>query len=260
MFDKISNLFSCLPIEKVAQEPRFYNEKTERALSNQIENPALGSLAKLRCGKPISKDDRARLSIYTASMMMRVPRRRRRALEMAPSVLEKTIAGFRKRILKWASSPDADQVLVARRFVELDIAHKKIARELPSVVISQIRSPWPRQRIVELIYAMAWRVIIADVPERFLTSDNPAFFFEGYGLGRPEAEISFPLASDAALHGSWQGSREGLSFVQARPALVNEINRRVASGAERFVFFHKRANWVVGVTKKAKPYLSRIQW
>lgn len=259
-YDKASKLFKRIPIKVVAQEPAFYDEETERALSTQIEQPALGSLARLRRREPINQDDRARLAVYTASMMMRVPRRRRRSLEMVPSVLTDTIAGFRKRLEGWASSPDADQVLVAHRFAELEAAHEKFVREPPLAVIDQVRSPWPRQRFVDLIFAMTWRVIVVDASTRFLTSDNPAFFFEAYGLGQPEAEISFPLASDVALHGSWQGPREGLVFVQAKPALVREINRRVTSGAERFVFFHKHANWIAAVTEKLHPFLSRILW
>jgi len=259
-YDKASKLFKCIPIKVVAQEPAFYAEEDERALSTQIEGPALGSLARLRRGEAISQDDRARIAVYAASMMMRGPRRRRKALEMAPSVLADTITGFKKRLEEWASSPDADRALVARRFAELEAVRDKYAREPPSTVIDQVRSPWPRQRFVDLIFAMTWRVIASDASTRFLTSDNPAFFFEAHGLGQPEAEISFPLASDVALHGSWQGPREGLIFVQAKPVLVREINRRIVSGAERFVFYHEHAKWIATIADKPHPFLSRIQW
>lgn len=259
-YDKVLKQLKRIPIKVVAQEPGFYDAKTESDLNTEIERPALSSLGRLRRRETVDQDDRLRLAIYTASMMMRVPRRRRKALEMVPSVLADTVAGVRKRLEEWASSTDADQALVARRFTELEAAHKSFGREPPSEVIDQVRSPWPLQRVVELIFTMTWRVIVADASNRFLTSDNPAFFFEGHGLRRPEAEISFPLASDVALHCSWQGSLEQLLFVQAKPPLVKEINRRVASGAERFVFYHERANWIPVLAEKPHPFLSRIQW
>ena len=192
--------------------------------------------------------------------MMRVPRRRRKALEMVPLVLARTVAGFRAQLDKWAQSPNIDKALVVRRFAELEQAHERLYRESPAAVIDLIRSPWPREQYVELIFAMMWRVVMADSANRFLTSDNPAFFFEAYGLGNPESEVTFPLASDLALVASWQGPRGGFEFVQAKPILVREVNRRVASGANRFVFYHERCHWIATLAEKPRPFLSRIKW
>ena len=127
-------------------------------------------------------------------------------------------------------------------------------------MIDQIRSPWPSEQVLSLVYGMTWRIVLADADNRFLTSDNPASFFEAYGLGKPEAEITFPLSSDMALFASWQGPRERLITVQATPSLVKEANRRVASGAERFLFYHERRDWIGTVADKPHPFLSRIQW
>ena len=95
---------------------------------------------------------------------------------------------------------------------------------------------------------------------QFLTGDNPAFFFEGFGLGTPRAELTFPIASDLALFGCWQGHKADLIHIQARPVLVRELNRRVASGSERFVFFHSEQAWVSTVADKQDPHLSEIRW
>ena len=42
--------------------------------------------------------------------------------------------------------------------------------------------------------------------------------------------------------------------------MVKEINRRVATGAERFVFSADPVPWLRSVCDKPEPYLSRIQW
>ena len=199
------------------------------------------------------------MAVYIASLMMRVPRRRTKAAELLPEVLQSTIARFRKQLNEWAAGPDADPALVARKFSEVEAAEKKLAVEPPPEVVKQIRSPWPPPRYAELLYAMTWRIISTDAKD-FITSDNPAYSFEAYGLGSPETEVSFPLASDVALHMSRQGEPGGLLFVPGRPAGIREINRRVATGAERFVFGSALAPWLRTVCDKPKPYLSRIVW
>ena len=45
-----------------------------------------------------------------------------------------------------------------------------------------------------------------------------------------------------------------------RPSLVKEANRRVVSGAERFLFYHERRDWIATLADKPHPFLSRIQY
>jgi hypothetical protein len=42
--------------------------------------------------------------------------------------------------------------------------------------------------------------------------------------------------------------------------IAKEINRRVASGAERFVFSSVRARWIETLATRRNPFLSRIRW
>ena len=259
-YDKKLRQFRLIPIKRVAQEADYYDPKTEKELNELVEGPAHSTLAKVRNRSRISSEDRFRLALYVATMMMRVPRRRRKAFEMMPSVLSDTIKEIRGQIEHWSQIPDVDQTLVARRLVEVEQAREKLSRAPPAEVLDRIRSPWPSDQIVALVHDMTWRVVAANEGIRFLTSDNPAYFFECYGLGTPKAELTFPLASDMALLGSWQGPRESLMLLPAGPALVKETNRRIASGAERFLFYHERASWVAKLADKPNPFLSRIQW
>ena len=141
---------------------------------------------------------------------------------MFPDVLQSTVSRIRKQ---WADSFDADPVLVARGFEEIETAARKFAVDPPSEVVELIRSPRPSPRYVALLYVMTWRIIVSN-SEKFITSDNPAYFFEVYGIGSPE--VCCPLAPDMGLHMSDQGEPGGLLFVHGRRATVKEINRRVA--------------------------------
>ncbi len=259
-YDKKTHRFARIPIRVVAQEAGYYDPEIEEELSKLVEGPGHSSLAKLRRHESLSGDDRLRLAMYVATMMMRVPRRHRKASELMPSVLNGVIDEVRSRIEEWAKRPDVDQELVARRLAEVEHAHRKVSQDPPTEVVEQIRSPWPSEKVVGLVHGMTWRIAMSNGENRFLTSDNPAYFFEGYGLGAPEAEITFPLASDIALLASWQGVPRSVISVQAWPELVKEVNRRVASGAERFVFYDERRDWVATVSEKPNPFLRRISW
>ena len=227
MYDKITKISKCLPIKLVAQELGYYEEADERALADQIERPALRSLAALRQGQHLNDDGRIRLATYVASLMVRVPRRRVKALAMYPDTLRETATRHREQWEKWADNPDADSTVVARGLAEIERVERKFAADPPSEVVKLIRSPLPSPRYAELLYTMTWRIIRSN-SEKFITSDNPAYFFEAYGIGNPESEVCCPLASDVGLHMSRQGEPGGLLFVQAPGA---RPGRRLAVNA-----------------------------
>lgn len=76
--------------------------------------------------------------------------------------------------------------------------------EPPDIVRKTIETPWPFESMLHAIHNMHWRVLRAQGPSLFLTSDNPAYFFEGFGLGHQEAELVLPLSTHLLLHCSWQ--------------------------------------------------------
>ena len=260
MYDKRSRQFNHPFIKSVGQEVRYYNETTERELSKIVEGPAHRVLQKLRREHKINNTERARLALYIGTMLMRVPSRRRRAFEMLPRVLEDTINRITNQVAQWAGSATAKPELVSRRFAELEGAREKFRNEPPAEIIEHIRAPWPSEQVLALVSAMNWRIVSSGESLFFLTSDNPVYFFEAYGLGSAESELTFPLASELALLASWQGIPHATIFMKAKPALVKEVNRRVASGAERFLFCRAQKGWVDEIADKQNPYLNRIQW
>ena len=259
MYDKIAKTSKCLPITLVAQESGYYEDADETALANQIEGPAIRSLGALRRQEHVDDESRIRLALYMAALMTRGPRWRAKALNIFPEVLQSTVSRYRKQLEQWAESPEADPSMIDQWSTELATVERKFAVDPPPEVVNKIRSPWPSLRYVQLLDSMTWRIIGSNAAQ-FVTSDNPAYFLEAYGIGTPEAEVCCPLAPDVALHMSRQGEPRGLYFVRGRKFLVKEINRRVATGAERFVFSAEAAPWLRSVCDKTKPYLSCIRW
>jgi hypothetical protein len=262
MFDKKSREFRQVPIRVAAQKPSFYDADIETALNKLVEIPAQPALTKLQQQRAISPDERRRVAIYMATMMMRVPRRRRKAHELIPSVLADTVEQLRDELRALGQRDGVDQEVIAARLADIDQAESKLLSEPPVNVLRDIRSPWPSGRLLEAVFGMVWRV--ARVPEattlRFLTSDNPAYFFESFGVGSPDSELTFALNSQVVLLGSWKGPPGGLLWVEARSQLVKEVNRRLAVGAERFIFCREPADWVGVLASKTEPQLSRIAW
>ena len=247
-------------IRSVAQAKGYYSPESEKRLAGEVEIPGNRVIAKLIEGCNISECERLRLAFYIGTMFKRVPRSRRKVIEMLPDVLREVVESVKREFNSLADEVKADPELVAKRLREIDALHARYSIEAPQSVLDQANEPWPSERVVHTVFSMSWRILESTGPQYFITSDNPAFFFEGFGLANEKAELTFPLASTHALHGSWQGSRAGLRFLTANQKFVREINRRLASGTERLSFYHERAPWLLQILPKKDPYLSRFVW
>jgi hypothetical protein len=168
------------------------------------------------------------------------------------------MAEAREEITRIASEDNT--VRLAKWLKVVDDLEQQYRLRPPPNVVSQINSPWPSEEVVNAIRRMTWRVI--DIPRDhfLLTTDNPVFFFDGYGLASEKSELTFPISSDRALLGSFQGAPGRTLLLKAKPGLVKEINRRLASGAERFLFTSRRASWIETLALKSTPYLNQIMW
>jgi hypothetical protein len=249
-----------LPIKRVAQAPGYCEAEVEAELNARLEGPANIILEELRNLRPITEEQRIHFAIYTATMMKRVPRRRRiNRDDILPKALTSTIDRMLAEIQAWAATT-TNMELVAQRLAEIERIRKQFEEEPPKEVTDQIESPWPTKKMIEVVAAMAWRLVFTRGPQYFVTSDNPAFFFEGLGVGTPEGEIAFPLSPSVAFMGSNQGTPGSIKLIEVRQKIVREVNRRMAAGAERFVFTREPELWLLETMKKRRPYLSRISW
>jgi hypothetical protein len=259
MYDKKLHQFTNPGIKSVAQESGFYNDDVEQQLNELVEKPANKVFDKLRNQERITETDRIHLSVYIATMLIRVPKRRAEAYLLIPSVFEKTITNVRTLIQEWGQITQ-NKDLFERRLLEVEAAEKKLRNETPDFLVEQIRQPWASEEMISAIYTMTWRIACSPTSDFFITSDNPAYFFKAYGIATPKSELTFPISTDLALFANWQGEQNTVIYVQARPAVVREANKRLMSGAERFVFSNRQEEWIAKISDKPNPYLSRIQW
>lgn len=260
MYDKVARRWSDRPvaINKVAQERDYYPDDVEKQLTTLVERPGNNAIETFCSRSHFRPEHRSALSVYMAVMTMRGPRKRRESAERFPEVLESTMARLRSEAEEAAGEVDAGAL--ARFLAELDRLEEKYREGIPDPIAEQVRSPWPSAAVVAAVERMTWRFVPAPAGDFYLTSDNPAFYFGAYGLGSPKAELTFPVSADLALLGSHQGPPGSTLLVTPRPALVREINRRTATGAERFIFTGYREWWIEVVANKKYPYLSRIAW
>lgn len=259
MYDKTTRHSVCASIEKVAQERGYYSPEDEKRLAQQIEGPANPVLEKIRRFEQISPEERHILAKYIATFLMRVPRRRRRALELYSEVREQVLEQEKPVLEAWAYS-GADDSIIARRLEELDAMRARYRAGPPEIIIEQIRTPWPSQEMIRVCDEMTWRIVHATGDHMFLTGDNPAFFFDSKGIRSPESELTFPLASNLTLIANWQGAGGATYLVQPRSAYLKEINRRIVSGAERFIYSTKPAPWIRILADRPTPALNRLLW
>ena len=257
MYDKCSDEFKLLPIRNVAQSSDFYSAGDERTLSQKIEDPVTDPLMQLRDGMQVDLQSRRAVAMYLESMIKRVPYTRRKMIAMIPQEKQDLLARIKRNPEKLASKLNLTPTALLREVKEWD---QEFSSSSLSIKDDNVRRQWSSKKVVDHIFHMTWRIIRANLSHRFLTGDNPVFFDEGYGLKFPDGEFSFPFASDVALHGSWQESGNNLTWVDARPAIVKEFNRRVVFSAERFVFYHQKATWVEKLAENPRLMLNRIKW
>jgi hypothetical protein len=258
MYDKRTATGRVVAIKRAAQQRDYYTPEEEIRLTKEIENPGNAILDRLRRGGTLGAEDRPILARYLAVMMMRVPRKRRTSRALLPSVLDHVVGDARKAIEVLPESPDGRR---AWMLGELARVHAKFEREPPAEVMANVLSPWPSDGVIESLTRMTWRIMEAPPGSfGFLTSDNPAHFFEAYGVGSAESELTFPIAPTRVLLGSHQGPPGQTIKRLAKPSLVKEVNRRIAAGAERFLFTHRAASWIATLASRPRPYLSRLVW
>jgi hypothetical protein len=259
MFDKETGTVRHLPIKQVAQAPGFYADDVEVSLNEEVEKPGNDVIDKIRRGDALDEMDRRQLSYYIGTMIRRVPRARMNAEKLIPQALADVTRETKDWFKEAARAGHIDEKTLTARLAEADAVEAKFQKHPPEEVRKSIETPWPFESMLVAVYSMHWRLLRAAGPSSFLTSDNPASFFERFGLGHAECELILPLCSDLLLHCSWQGGGVA-SIVTTKEGLVKEFNRRTALSARRFVFYHKEAHWVLSAAKNKPEQLSRINW
>jgi hypothetical protein len=259
MYDKKDRTSKCLPIKQVAQVPGFYTDDVEAALNKEAEQPGNDVIDELRRGETLDKAGRRHLTYYIGTMIARVPAARARANKLVPDALNGVAADMKTAIQRAADLELIDESTKTDRLAEADAINERFQKQPPAQVTKVIETPWPFESWLVAIYNMTWRVLHTKGPSFFATCDNPVTLLNGEGHETRDCELTFPLSTDLILHCSWQGEHE----FEKRPAwsqFVKECTRRTVHGAQRFIFHHENALWVLEQARNSAPELKRINW
>lgn len=258
MFDKRSREWQNAAIAKVAQQRGYFSEEVEKELNKFVEGPGHIALRTIRGGQMLERQMGGDLLSYIAVMMMRVPKKRRLSLSIVPGSIDRVISTTRDQISS-LKSPETDQ-RVEELLAEIDRIEQRAYLEIPEQMAEQIESPWPTKKVLEGVHSMCWRLVTVPDDSPLITSDNPAFYFSAYGIGSAESELTFPISPQLALLGSRQGPPGEVIVLSEKRPIAKEITRRIAVGAERFIFAARPYSWVQKISQRSEPDLNRIKW
>lgn len=258
-FDKETQQAKALPIRVVAQEPEFYSDVDEKNLNLIAEKPGSAVIEKIRRGEAMNAEDRVRMAYYVATMSRRVPAARNYAVGKIPEVMPAAFEQTRRETIESGKKGELSEAEVANTIAALNEAEEGFLKEPPQELIDELHTPWPMKVLVELIYNMHWRIMRCSGSSKYLTSDNPVFFFRRFGLGYKRNELTMPLCSDLLLHCSWNPTTNW-NIRSATEQQVKEFNRRCACGATRWVFYHCRADWILSVAQNHESQLNLMRF
>ncbi len=202
MYDKHTGHTALAAIDKVAQQRDFYADDVEEWLTEAIEQPANVVLDKIRLRREITLDEKRSLCDYMAVMLTRVPKGRERLMSYFCDAKDTVLDRIEARWMKAMNErPDLAEQL-KRRLLDLKVRRDEYERMLREAVEWRVANPplWPQ--VSAALNTMTWRLLVSDSDSSLITGDNPVFFFESWGLGNPQSEVSFPISRDIAL---WAG-------------------------------------------------------
>jgi hypothetical protein len=229
--------FYADPKEDGTQEFETFENKLE-----QLEKPADSIFQKLRARQVINDDEKLTFATYIILMYRRVASAREKIKgQLAKQTYEPTAELFQKANLPDTPETRAELKKIAERLAQkpgFDIqAHNRITAATPDSFL------------IEVLQKMTWNFYISPATHAYLTSDNPVFISEKFGLGKNISELSFPISTDVALVASWNKVSKGV-FSEALPQYLKELNRRAISGASKYVYFEKNQEWVMTILNK----------
>lgn len=240
----------------VANENDLYTEELEQHLANEIEDPAKGAIEAIRARIAPTGSAREALARYIVALWKRVPEGRTRVVAGVPEVAESLRKEYTASLEATAASDPTLRDRAGARLLELNAALDKFARQPPPEVWHHNLTRDSSPNVVESLLSMNWRFLCTDAAQ-FLTCDNPVFFFEHEGIGKPTSELTLPLSSSVALWANRRPHAEPV-FPIARPAAVRELNRRTAINATRFVYSKQQEAWILPFVCKGSYALNRI--
>jgi hypothetical protein len=190
-------------------------------------------------------------------MLKRVPQSKISMKKMAPAVAQSLQQKWDKEISKSILENPSQTELLEKRRAEIKANLEKYLKNIPKDLWLELIPPERTPKIVKVIPEMRWLFLTCDKFPAFLTCDNPVFYFQGIGVGKPESEITFPISSNIVLWATWRSYiQEGYSPIKNQA--IKEINRRTATNATRFIYHAKDEYWIPRFINKQEHQLNLL--
>lgn len=255
VYEKGGSLKFPANIKKIAQKTNYYSTEVERYLANEIEGPANSVIKKIRDHKQLTQSEKEKLAIYMVVMLKRVPQSKIRMKKTAPIVAQSLQQKWDKEILKLILENPSQTDLFEKRRAEIKANLNKYSKNLPKDFWLELIPPERTPNSVKVIPEMTWLFLTCEKFPAFLTCDNPVFYFQGIGVGKPESEITFPISSNIVLWVTWRSDiQEGYSPIKNQA--IKEINRRTATNATRFIYHARDEDWIPRFINKQEHQLN----
>lgn len=193
---------------------------------------------------------------YVIALWKRVPDARSRIAQQMPKAAASVRANLHQRLDSIvASDPESATVAEVRRR-EIDRIIEKYGNDSSAEIWHMMLRVESTPRVQESFLSMTWRFLYSGRAQ-FLTSDNPVFFFKHEGVGQASSELTVPFSSSVVL---WANRKPllGPVYSPAKPAVVLELNRRMANNATRFVYSARNEPWILRFASKTDHALNRL--
>lgn len=262
MYDRLKRTSKLLPIDKVAQERDFYPGQVEEWLNTEIEIPGNIGIRKLLADGQLDNQDKQNIATFLVNMFTRGPRQRAKSEELAKQQLLPEV--FRETRALFADVPTETQFELQKKhelMQKIDQLESDWGAQTPDSIDNMIRTPHKSIGTTEGMCRMCWELIPAPPNMCFVTSDTPAHMFDWMGIGRVESEYTITLSSKLALVAHNQGEPGEIRRIEkVKPQLAKEVNRRIISTTQRFVFSSRNEFWIELMAQNTSPHLNAIRW
>ncbi len=255
--DKTSSEIISLPINRVAVQRNLYTyintngeEESLEDVFDQIERLAARVIRKLKNGEQIDQQEKADLSFFLSTKMVRTP-----AFQTELLASQKEIAERALRMGMRMTPPEHVQEIMRNLGHEITNEEATDVLEFGSdEARSTIQIEFPQEHWIKTMLSLAldicpvfqicnWEIRHSITPFGFLTSDHPFMLipgekpdFFGTGLLTPHAKKIIPLAADICLIAHEPQENPILVHTIADKDFFRKINRWVVKNAERYVF------------------------
>lgn len=257
VYEKGGSLKFPANIKKIAQKTNYYSTEVERYLANEIEGPANSVIKKIRDRKQLTQSEKEKLAIYMVVMLKRVPQSKIRMKKTAPIVAQSLQQKWDKEISKLILENPSQTDLFEKRRAEIKANLNKYSKNLPKDFWLELIPPERTPNSVKVIPEMTWLFLTCEKFPAFLTCDNPVFYFQGIGVGKPESEITFPISSNIVLWATWRSDIQK-EYSQIKNQAIKEINRRTATNATRFIYHARDEDWIPRFINKREHQLNLL--